>query len=294
MRSSTHASGAIVAPRKTLGFYLASGWLSLMVIIAVIGDALPLPDHKEYFFENAGAGVFSGKHILGTDLDGIDILSSIIHGTRMSILIAFVCVAVGMLIGGALGIVAAYWRGWVDSVITMYFNVTLSIPNLILTFAMVAVLSSPTPTNPEGRIPRVLVIIIALTFALIPILGRLARSSALSWTGREFVQVAESIGMKRRNIMWSHITPNVVPSMMSVGFLAAGVVIVVEGGLAILGVGTDPGESWGSLLAKNRPQIVDCPQAVLWPVVAIALTVMSLNFFGDYFRKRIDNRESRI
>jgi peptide/nickel transport system permease protein len=199
-----------------------------------------------------------------------------------------------MLIGGALGIVAAYWRGWVDSVITMYFNVTLSIPNLILTFAMVAVLSSPTPTNPEGRIPRVLVIIIALTFALIPILGRLARSSALSWTGREFVQVAESIGMKRRNIMWSHITPNVVPSMMSVGFLAAGVVIVVEGGLAILGVGTDPGESWGSLLAKNRPQIVDCPQAVLWPVVAIALTVMSLNFFGDYFRKRIDNRESRI
>ena len=283
-----------MAPRKTIGFYLASGWLGLMVFLAVFGDALPLPDYKEYFFENAGAGMFSGKHILGTDLDGIDILSSIIHGTRVSILIAFVCVAIGMLIGGALGIIAAYWRGWVDSIITMYFNVTLSIPNLILTFAMVAVLSSPTPDNPEGRIPRVLVIIIALVFALIPILGRLARSSALSWTGREFVQVAESIGMKRRNIMWSHITPNVIPSMMSVGFLAAGVVIVVEGGLAILGVGTDPGESWGSLLAKNRPQIVDLPAAVLWPVAFIALTVMSLNFFGDYFRKRIDNRESRI
>ena len=283
-----------MAPRKTLGFYLASGWLALMVLIAVIGDALPLPDHKEYFFENAGAGVFSGKHILGTDLDGIDILSSIIHGTRMSILIAFVCVAIGMLIGGALGIVAAYWRGWVDSVITMYFNVTLSIPTLILVLAMVAVFASPDPFDPSAGMPRVLVLILSLTFVIIPVLGRLARSSALSWTGREFVQVAESIGMKRRNIMWSHITPNVVPSMMSVGFLAAGVVIVVEGGLAILGVGTDPGESWGSLLAKNRPQIVDCPQAVLWPVVAIALTVMSLNFFGDYFRKRIDNRESRI
>lgn len=283
-----------MAPRKTVGFYLASGWLGLVILISFIGDWLPLPGLDEYDFDNAGAGLFSGKHILGTDLDGLDILSGIVHGTRMSIIISFVCVSVAMLLGGALGILAAYWRGWVDSVITMYFNVTLSIPNLILTFAMVAVLSTPTTDDPNGRIPRVMVLIIALTFALIPILGRLARSAALSWTGREFVQVAESIGMKRRNIMWSHIVPNVIPSMMSVGFLAAGVVIVIEGGLAILGVGTDPGDSWGSLLARNRPQIVDCPQAVLIPAIAVALTVMALNFFGDYFRKRIDNRESRI
>ena len=283
-----------MAPRKTLGFYLASGWLGLVVLISFIGDWLPLPGLDEYDFDNTSAGLFSGKHILGTDLDGLDILSGIVHGTRMSIIISFVCVSVAMVLGGALGILAAYWRGWVDSVITMYFNVTLSIPNLILTFAMVAVLSTPTTDDPNGRIPRVMVLIIALTFALIPILGRLARSAALSWTGREFVQVAESIGMKRRNIMWSHIVPNVIPSMMSVGFLAAGVVIVIEGGLAILGVGTDPGDSWGSLLARNRPQIVDCPQAVLIPAIAVALTVMALNFFGDYFRKRIDNRESRI
>ena len=283
-----------MAPRKTLGIYLASGWIGIVVFVSFFGDRLPLPNRDEYNFDNPGAGLFSGKHILGTDLDGVDILAGIVHGTRMSIVISFVCVAVSMVIGGALGIVAAYWRGWVDSIITMYFNVTLSIPNLILTFAMVAVLSTPTTSDPDGRIPRVLVLIIALTFALIPILGRLARSAALSWTGREFVQVAESIGMKRRSIMWSHIVPNVIPSMMSVGFLAAGVVIVIEGGLAILGVGTDPGDSWGSLLAKNRPQIVDCPQAVLLPAVAVALTVMALNFFGDYFRNRIDNRESRI
>jgi peptide/nickel transport system permease protein len=283
-----------VAPRKTIGFYLASAWIAVVVFVSVFGEALPLPSLDEYDFENASAGLFSGRNILGTDLDGVDILAGIVHGTRMSIVISFVCVAVGMILGGALGIIAAYWRGWVDSVITMYFNVTLSIPNLILTFAMVAVLSSPTTEDPNGRIPRVLVLIIALTFALIPILGRLARSAALSWTGREFVQVAESIGMKRRSIMWNHIVPNVVPSMMSVGFLAAGVIIVIEGGLAILGVGTEPGDSWGSLLAKNRPQIVDCPQAVLIPAIAVALTVMALNFFGDYFRKRIDNRESRI
>lgn len=281
-------------PRKPIGYYLAATWISLMVLLALVGDYLPLPSYKEYDFDHTAAGLFSGRHILGTDLDGVDLLSAIIHGTRLSLLISFACVSLGMLVGGVLGIVAAYWRGRIDSIITMYFNVTLSIPNLILTFAMVAVLSTPTQSNPGGRIPRVLVLVIALTFALIPILGRLARSSALSWTGREFIQVAESIGMKRRNIMWNHIVPNVVPSMMSVGFLAAGVIIVIEGGLSILGVGTEPGQSWGSLLAKNRPQINDCPYAVVLPAIFVALTVMALNFFGDYFRKRIDNRESRI
>jgi peptide/nickel transport system permease protein len=106
--------------------------------------------------------------------------------------------------------------------------------------------------------------------------------------------VAESVGMKRRQILWSHIVPNVVPSMMSVGFLAAGVVIVVEGGLAILGVGTDPGQSWGSMLAKNRGDISIVPHTTLVPAAAIALTVMALNYFGDYFRAQIDGRESRI
>jgi len=81
---------------------------------------------------------------------------------------------------------------------------------------------------------------------------------------------------------------------MSVGFLAAGVVIVAEGGLAILGAGTNPGESWGSLLAKNRSDIALVPHTTLIPAVVIALTVMALNYFGDYFRQKIDGREARI
>jgi peptide/nickel transport system permease protein len=102
------------------------------------------------------------------------------------------------------------------------------------------------------------------------------------------------MGMKKRSILMTHIVPNVVPSMMSVGFLAAGVVIVVEGGLSILGVGTNPGESWGSILAKNRGEISLIPHTALIPALAIALTVMSLNYFGDYFREKIDGREARI
>jgi peptide/nickel transport system permease protein len=238
--------------------------------------------------------MFSKGHLFGTDYDGSDILSQLVHGTRMSLVISFVSVLAASLIGGALGIIAAYRRGWIDSVITMYFNVTLSIPTLILVLAMVAVFASPDPFDPSAGMPRVLVLILSLTFVIIPVLGRLARSSALSWTGRDFVLVAESLGMKKRAILWNHIVPNVVPQMMSVAFLASGVVIVVEGGLAILGVGTNPGESWGSILAKNRGDISMIPHTTLLPAAAIALTVMALNYFGDYYRSKIDGRESRI
>lgn len=285
-----------MAPKKrwTVGLVLSSVWLGLCAVSAIFGDFFPIPAWDEYNYEASGVPIFSPGHLLGTDFDGSDILSGIVHGARTSLGIALTAVALGSLIGGLLGIIAAYRRGWIDAVVTMYFNVALSIPTLVLTLVMVAMFSSPNVDDPGSALPREVVIVIALTLVLIPILGRIARSSALTWTGRDFVLVAESIGMTRRSILWSHILPNVLPSMMSVAFLAAGVVIVVEGGLAILGAGADPGASWGSMLAKNRQDLAELPAATIIPVVAIALTVMALNYFGDYVRLQIDNRESRI
>lgn len=280
--------------RQPLGLYLASGWMTLCVLAAIFGGLLPLPKWDDYDFENLAVPMFSPGHILGTDYDGYDILSGIIHGARTSLGIAVTAVLLGAVIGGALGIIAAYRRGWIDSVLSMYFNVSLAIPTIVLTLVLVAVFSSADIENPSGSLPRELILIVSLTFVVIPVLGRIARASALSWTGRDFVLVAESIGMKRRSILWTHIVPNVLPSLMSIGFLAAGVVIVVEGGLAILGVGTNPGASWGSMLAKNRGELSIIPHTTLVPATVIALTVMSLNYFGDYIRLRIDDRESRI
>lgn len=280
--------------RWPVGLVLATIWLSSCAIAAFFGDFFPLPAWDEYDYEAFGVPIFSPGHLLGTDFDGSDILAGIVHGARTSLGIAMTAVVLGSLIGGLLGIVAAYRRGWIDSVVTMYFNVALSIPTLVLTLVMVAMFSSPNLEDPSAALPREIVIVIALTLVLIPILGRIARSSALSWTGRDFVLVAESIGMTRRSILRSHILPNVLPALMSVAFLAAGVVIVVEGGLAILGAGADPGATWGSMLAKNRQDIAELPAATIIPVLAIALTVMSLNYFGDYVRLRIDDRESRI
>lgn len=280
--------------RLPLGLLLSSSWLGACLISAIFGGFFPIPKWDEYDYDALGVPILSRGHLLGTDFDGTDILAGIVHGARTSLGIAVSAVLIGSVIGGFLGIVAAYRRGWVDSVVTMYFNVALSIPTLVLTLVMVALFSSPNLDDPSAGIPREMVIIISLTLVIIPIIGRIARSSALTWTGRDFVSVAESIGMKRRSILWTHIVPNVLPSMMSVAFLAAGVVIVVEGGLAILGAGTNPGASWGSMLAKNRQDLAILPATTLIPVLAIALTVMSLNYFGDYVRLRIDDRESRI
>ena len=280
--------------RWPLGLILSSTWTGLCLFAAIFGDFLPLPAWDEYDYDNLAMPMFSPGHILGTDYDGSDVLAGLIHGARTSLGIAVTAVILGSIIGAAMGIVAAYRRGWVDSVISMYFNVSLSIPTIVLTLVLVAVFSSADINDPSAGMPRELILIISLTFVLIPILGRLARSSALSWTGRDFVLVAESIGMPRRSILWTHIVPNVLPSLMSVAFLAAGVVIVVEGGLAILGVGTSPGSSWGSMLAKNRGELSIIPHTTLLPAAVIALTVMALNYFGDYVRLRIDDRESRI
>jgi peptide/nickel transport system permease protein len=280
--------------RWPLGLVLSSTWAGLCLFAAIFGDLLPLPAWDEYDYDNLAMPMFSPGHILGTDYDGSDVLAGLIHGARTSLGIAVTAVILGSIIGAILGIVAAYRRGWVDSVISMYFNVSLSIPTIVLTLVLVAVFSSADINNPSAGLPRELILIISLTFVLIPILGRLARSSALTWTGRDFVLVAESIGMPRRSILWTHIVPNVLPSLMSVAFLAAGVVIVVEGGLAILGVGTSPGSSWGSMLAKNRGELSIIPHTTLLPAGVIALTVMALNYFGDYVRLRIDDRDSRI
>ncbi len=279
---------------KPLGYKLSALWFVICALMATLFRWLPLPAWDFNDANALGVGIFSKGHILGTDYAGVDQLSAIINGTRISLAVAIVSVFFALAIGGALGILAAYARGIVDAIITMYFNVTLSVPTLILVLAMVAIFASPDPFTPGYTIPRILVLIIAITFVAIPILGRLVRATAMSWAGREFILVAESIGVKRRQILWHHILPNVLPTMLSIGFLSAGIVIVVEGGLSILGAGATPGSSWGSLLARNRSDIALTPHTTFIPVLVITFTVMALNYFGDYARTKIDSRESRI
>ena len=274
---------------------VAAGWLVFVAALAVVGPLLPLPDYAEADFESMGVGILSPGHLLGTDSNGYDVLANVVAGSRLSLLIAVVSVGLGGALGAAIGIASAYRRGRADYVVNTAFNVVLAIPNLVLGLALVAVLATTAdPSIPVAPSRRVVVLIVSLTIVIVPILGRIARGATLSWTSREFVVAAKTMGMKDLDVVRRHIVPNVLPAIYAVGFLAVGVVIVAEGALSLLGVGITEGTSWGAMISRVRGEIEYTPHAMIVPVVALALTVIACNQVGDYLRSRLDLRESRL
>lgn len=270
-------------------------WLCLMAFFAIFGKLLPLPDPLFSDFEGLGVGLFSPGHILGADTNGYDLLANVVVGAQTSLLIALVSVGLGGFIGAVLGIIAAYRRGRLDYFVNTTFNIFLSIPNLVLGLALVAVLAtSSDPSIPVSVTRRTVVIIISLTIVIIPILGRIARGATLTWVNREFVIAARSMGMKDKDIIVRHIVPNVLPAIYAVGFLAIGVVIVAEGALSLLGVGVIDGVSWGAMIARVAGDYEFAPHSLYVPATVLALTVISCNQVGDYMRSRLDSREGKI
>ncbi len=232
---------------------------------------------------------------LGTTGEGTDVLSAIINGTRTSLSISLISVFLGGLIGCLLGITSAYLRGWFDRIMLLVFNIILSIPTLVLAFALIAIFA--TPLNPSDTVAdssRLKVLIASLVIVIIPQLGRIARAAALQWINRDFVTASRSIGASDFSILTKRIIPNVVPSIFAILFLALGTVIVVEGSLSLLGVGLNNGNSWGSLLARNSGDLVDYPHVIYVPVIVIAFTIISTNKLGDLIRASLDKREAKI
>ncbi len=274
---------------------ISAAWVSIILFFVVTGNFLPLPSPTEYDPEASGVGIFSSGHLLGTDINGYDLLSNVINGARISILIALISVGVGGLIGSAIGIGSAYVRGKLDVAVNLLFNILLSIPNLVLGLALVAILAtSPDPSIPIDPNRRVFIIIFSLTVIIIPILGRIARGATLSWVNREFIVAARSMGMKDRHIIFKHIVPNVLPAIYAVIFLAIGVVIVAEGALSLLGVGIIDGVSWGAMIGRVAGDFTYAPQSMYVPVVVLALTVIAFNQIGDHLRSQLDSREGKI
>ncbi|MFY9481205.1 MAG: ABC transporter permease [Ilumatobacteraceae bacterium] len=274
---------------------ISASWISLIMLLVVVGNFLPLPNPTEYDPEAPGVGLFSPGHILGTDINGYDLLSNVVNGSRISILIALISVGIGGLIGSAIGIGSAYVRGKFDIAVNLFFNILLSIPNLVLGLALVAILAtSADPSIPIDPNRRVFIIIFSLTIVIIPILGRIARGATLSWVNREFIVAARSMGMKDRDIIFRHIVPNVLPAIYAVIFLAIGVVIVAEGALSLLGVGIIDGVSWGAMIGRVAGDFTYAPQSMYVPVIVLALTVIAFNQVGDHLRSQLDSREGKI
>jgi peptide/nickel transport system permease protein len=287
-----------------VGAWLALIWLVGIAVFALIVPLTGLTTHAAYP-DLADLGPFkNASHILGVDDTGHDQLSMLIWGARSSLTLGFGAIAFGMVAGGFLGLSAGYIGGKVDTVIGGLFNILLAIPQLVLAVALVTALSNDqphvsgtnvsfTPVSPDRRL---LVLIVALGIVSTPVLGRITRANSITWSQREFVLAARAQGAKSLNIMSREVLPNVLPAMFSIALLGVGVVIVAEGGLAVLGIGVhDPSVSWGVLIASNRSAIsTGVGYLLIEPVVFIFLTVLSLNYLGDVVRARFDVRESAL
>jgi peptide/nickel transport system permease protein len=289
--------GVEVSPRKKLGFggWFALGWLVLVIACGVLGSLLPgISSFKTTFLDAASTKPFTHGHILGVDDNGHDTLSMLVVGARASLEVAFGAVAAGILLGGSLGLIAGYYKGVIDLVISTLFDVMLAVPALILALALASFLrGDPQKTH----WPAEVVLIIALGIVSTPVLGRITRASALTWSQREFVMAARAQGAKNFRIMWREVLPNVLPALFSIALLAVGVVIVAEGGLSLLGVGIpfDQKPSWGNMIALfGQSNLRDAPYLVFAPIICLFLTVLSLNFLGDVVRARFDVREASV
>ena len=281
--------------KKSFAFRLTVAWFALIIFFAVFGPLLPLPNWQEVFDDALSVTPLKQGHLLGTDSNGYDMLSGIVYGARISLFISFTAVFLGGVIGSAIGISAAYVRGKYDYVVSTLFNVVLSVPNLVLSLALIAVLATNVDPNvPTSTGRRITVLVVSLTIVIIPILGRIARAATLSWANREFVLAARSMGSKDRSIIWRHIVPNVLPAIFAVAFLAIGVVIVAEASLSLLGAGVPDGTSWGSMVARGRNDIEFAPHIIIIPLIFIALTVISCNYIGDVIRKQLDQRQAKL
>lgn len=267
-------------------------WLGGITLAAILAPWLPLPDPDRSYLEIVRIGPIQPGHVLGGDGQGRDLLSRIIWGARASLGISVAAVLIGFLVGGLFGLVAGYFRGAVDAVLTTFFNVLLSIPALVLALALVAVFASAGEDASNGR--KTTVLIAALAIVTVPLIGRIARASTMSWSEREFVKAAEVLGAGHVRIMVREVLPNVLPAMVSIALLGIAVAIVAEGSLALLGVGLTEVPSWGNLIAFGRTDLARAPHIVGLPSVAIFLTVLALNYLGDVVRARFDVREGGL
>ncbi|HEY6697992.1 MAG TPA: ABC transporter permease [Acidimicrobiales bacterium] len=280
------------ARRLGLGGKLAIAWLVVVVAAAVLAPVLPLDDPNENFAEIASKGPGTAGHILGGDGLGRDMLSRVVWGTRASLLLGVGAIAVGLLVGGLLGLSAGFLRGRLETVFSGLFDVLLSYPQLILALTLVTVFASGEGISSTRRM---VVLIFALGVVSIPVLGRITRANTLAWSEREFVLAAKAMGARNRSIMFREVLPNVLPAMFSIALLGIAVVIVAEGALSVLGVGVQlPTPSWGNIIAEGRADLRNAPHIVLVPTVAIFLTVLALNYLGDVVRARFDVRESAL
>jgi peptide/nickel transport system permease protein len=256
--------------------------LLVVAITAVIGpwflpDPLAQPDIL-------GGSLPPGLgHPFGTDQLSRDVLARVVAGARISLSVALLAVALSVTIGAAVGLIAGYWGGMVDAGLMRLVDGALAIPRLFILLLVLAVWE---------RVPvAAFIVLIGATgwFAT----SRLVRGEVLRLREEGYVRAAEALGARRRHIIFRHLLPNALGPLLVAATLGVGDVILLEAGLSFLGLGIQPPTpSWGGMILDSKEVLVSAPWAGIFPGLAIVVTVLSANLFGDALRDAVDPRSA--
>lgn len=266
--------------RKHRSALLGGILVAFFVLIALAAPILPIPDP---FATDWGAvrQAPSWDHWMGTDEIGRDVMSRMIWGAQASLLAGVVSVGIAVVLGVPLGLVAGYFGGWTDVVISRCTEAMLAAPFLILAIALAAFLG-PSLTNA----------MIAIGISATPIFIRLTRGQVISIKSEDYVDSARAIGLPTRQILSRYILPNVLAPILVQATLTIATAIIAEASLSFLGLGQQPPDpSWGSMLNTAKNFLNQAPWMALWPGISIFLVVLGFNLLGDGLRDALDPRE---
>ncbi|MFP6699465.1 MAG: ABC transporter permease [Alphaproteobacteria bacterium] len=283
-----HAAQEAARRRGRFGwfFWLPTAWLSAIIFCAVFADLLPLMPNDEMDFLSLGAPpMATEEHLLGTDLQGRDILSRVLYGARVSLTVGVVATGIGMTFGLMIGLLAGYYRGRIETSFNLIIDTVLAMPGLVV-LLLASVIFGGSLT----------IVSLSLGVLLIPPFARISRANTLNFAQREFVVAAKAMGARDLRIIVMEILPNVVLPVAAYALVLVAAAIVIEGSLSFLGLSVpSPTPSWGGMIAEGRENLEDSPHVSFIPAAFMFLTVLSFNLVGDALRSKLaDLRESAL
>lgn len=257
-----------------LGFSL----IILLLLLSVFGGLIAPSDPMDAPLRERLLPPLTDGHILGTDQLGRDILSRIIAGTKVSVIIGLATALLAGLIGTVVGVIAGYFRGWIDVVLMRIVDVQLSFPFILLVLVISAVLGAGL-TN----------IVISLALAGWVVFARVIRSEVLAIREKEFITAAIATGVSKFEILFRHILPNIFTPIIILVSLQMGTYIIAEASVSFLGFGVQPPTpAWGNMLNEGKDYIFGSWWLITFPGIAIIITTLGVNLFGDWLRDTLD------
>jgi peptide/nickel transport system permease protein len=277
------ADRAYVRRRLGPSFWVAAVWLAVVVLAALLAGVLPFQDPTAIGDSAPRLGPTAG-HLLGTDELGRDLLARVVFGARTSLIVGFTSIALGLAVGGTVGLVAGYYGGRIDAALNGMSTVLLAFPALIFLLTVVTFLGQ-----------NLIDVVITLGVLSVAPIARIIRANTLVYANREFVLAARALGARDHRILLREIVPNVLPAAVAFSLVAIAVVIVAEGALSFLGLSVrPPTPTWGGMIAEGGQVLAQDGLVALWPSLAMFLTVLALNSAGDRLQSYFEVREGAL